>query len=191
MKIALYFGSFNPVHVGHLIIANHVLNETEVDRLWFVVSPHNPLKQENGLLNEYHRLHLVQTAIADDPRMKASDIEFHLPRPSYTIDTLTYLKEKYPEHEFLIVMGSDSFSNIKKWKNYELLLRDYKILIYQRPGFVVDSPATANATVLQAPLLEISATRLREMILKGKSIRYMVPDKVREEIEAGGYYGVR
>lgn len=191
MKIALYFGSFNPVHVGHLIIANHVLNETEVDRLWFVVSPHNPLKQENGLLNEYHRLHLVQTAIADDPRMKASDIEFHLPRPSYTIDTLTYLKEKYPEHEFLIVMGSDSFSNIKKWKNYELLLRDYKILVYQRPGFVVDSPATANATVLQAPLLEISATRLREMILKGKSIRYMVPDKVREEIEAGGYYGVR
>lgn len=191
MKIALYFGSFNPVHVGHLIIANHVLNETEVDRLWFVVSPHNPLKQENGLLNEYHRLHLVQTAIADDPRMKASDIEFHLPRPSYTIDTLTYLKEKYPEHEFLIVMGSDSFSNIKKWKNYELLLRDYKILIYQRPGFVVDSPATANATVLQAPLLEISATRLREMILKGKSIRYMVPEKVREEIEAGGYYGAR
>lgn len=188
MKIALYFGSFNPVHVGHLIIANHVLNETEVDRLWFVVSPHNPLKQENGLLNEYHRLHLVQTAIADDPRMKASDIEFHLPRPSYTIDTLTYLKEKYPEHEFLIVMGSDSFSNIKKWKNYELLLRDYKILIYQRPGFMVDSPASANVTVLQAPLLEISATRLREMILKGKSIRYMVPDKVREEIEAGGYY---
>lgn len=191
MKIALYFGSFNPVHVGHLIIANHVLNETDVERLWFVVSPHNPLKQENGLLNEYHRLHLVQTAIGDDLRMKASDIEFHLPRPSYTIDTLTYLKEKYPEHEFRIVMGSDSFSNIKKWKNYELLLRDYKILIYQRPGFIVQAPENADTLILQAPLLEISATRLREMVQKGKSIRYMVPDKVREEIEAGGYYGAR
>lgn len=188
MKIALYFGSFNPVHVGHLIIANHVLNETEAERLWFVVSPHNPLKNENGLLNEYHRLHLVQTAIAEDPRMKASDIEFHLPRPSYTIDTLTYLKEKYPEHEFSIVMGSDSFSNIKKWKNHELLLRDYTIIIYQRPGFVVDAPAGSQVRILDAPLLEISATRIRELIQHGKSIRYMVPEKVREEIEAGGYY---
>lgn len=189
MKIALYFGSFNPVHVGHLIIANHVLNETNVERLWFVVSPHNPLKQENGLLNEYHRLHLVSTAIGDDPRMKASDIEFHLPRPSYTIDTLTYLKEKYPEHEFMVVMGSDSFSNIRKWKNYELLLRDHTILIYQRPGFAVDAPAGTSVKILDAPLLDISATRIREMIRNGKSIRYMVPDKVREEIEAGRYYG--
>lgn len=188
MKVVLYFGSFNPVHVGHLIIANHVLNETDADKLWFVVSPHNPLKQENGLLNEYHRLHLVQTAIEGDFRMKASDIEFHLPRPSFTIDTLTYLKEKYPEYEFRILMGSDSFTNIHKWKNYELLLRDYDIIIYNRPAFPVDSNATGRLTVLNAPLLEISATRIREMIRNGQSIRYMVPERVREEIEAGGYF---
>lgn len=188
MKIILYFGSFNPVHVGHLIIANHVLNETDADKLWFIVSPHNPLKQENGLLNEYHRLHLVQTAIEGDLRMKASDIEFHLPRPSFTIDTLTYLKEKYPEHEFRILMGSDSFSNIHKWKNYELLLRDYDIIIYNRPAFPVDPQAGGRLTILNAPLLEISATRIRELIRQGKSIRYMVPEKVREEIEAGGYF---
>src|SRR5687768_17339194 len=115
MKIGLYFGSFNPVHIGHLIIANYVLNETELEKIWFVVSPQNPFKQNKSLLNEYDRLHLLRTAIEDDTRMKASDIEFYLPKPSYTINTLTYLKEKYPQQDFFLIMGSDSFQNIDKW----------------------------------------------------------------------------
>ncbi|HQV61071.1 MAG TPA: nicotinate (nicotinamide) nucleotide adenylyltransferase, partial [Chitinophagaceae bacterium] len=118
MKIGLYFGSFNPVHVAHLIIANHILNETDIEKVWFVVSPQNPFKTENSLLNEYHRLHLVKLATENDNRIKASDIEFTLPKPSYTVNTLAYLAEKHPEHEFCIIMGSDSFQNLPKWKNY-------------------------------------------------------------------------
>ena len=135
MKIGLYFGSFNPVHAGHLIIASHILNETDIEKVWLVVSPQNPFKQENGLLNEYHRLHLVQLATEQDNRIKASDIEFGLPKPSYTINTLTYLAEKFPDHEFSIIMGSDSFQNLHKWKNAELIIRDYEIYVYPRPGF--------------------------------------------------------
>jgi nicotinate-nucleotide adenylyltransferase len=187
MKIGLYFGSFNPIHSGHLIIANHVLNSTPLERLWFVVSPQNPFKT-NGLLNEYDRLHLVRTATEEDPRIKVSDIEFQLPRPSYTIDTLTYLHEKYPEHEFSIVMGSDSFQNLHKWKNAEIIISRYPLYIYRRPGFEVNNIHGANISLVDAPLLQISATQIRELIRQGKSIRYMVPDKVREEIEKGGYY---
>ena len=187
MKIGLYFGSFNPVHNGHLIIASHVLNETDIDKVWFVVSPHNPLKAQHSLLNEYDRLHLVRIAIEDDNRMRASDIEFSLPRPSYTIDTLTYLKEKYPADEFFIIMGSDSFQNIEKWKNYELVL-DHHVIIYYRPGFEIDQELSKRVTVLDAPLLQISATHIRELIRAGKSIRYLVPDKSREEIEQNRYY---
>src|SRR5215211_2217721 len=127
MKIGLYFGSFNPIHVGHLIIANHVLNETEVEKIWFLISPQNPFKTESQLLNEYHRLHLVRIATEDDPRIKASDIEFSLPKPSYTSTTLAYLGEKYPEHEFSIIMGSDSFQNIHKWKNSEAITSNHFI----------------------------------------------------------------
>lgn len=188
MKIGLYFGSFNPIHVAHLIIANHILNETTIQKVWFVVSPQNPLKHSSGLLNEYHRLHLVKQALGDDTRMKASDIEFSLPKPSYTITTLAYLREKYTEHQFCIIMGSDSFQNIHKWKNHEVILRDYEIFIYRRPGFETVSPASGTITVVNAPLLELSATQIRKYIKEGKSIRYLVPDSVREEIEKGGYY---
>jgi nicotinate-nucleotide adenylyltransferase len=189
MKIALYFGSFNPIHNGHLIIANHILNETDHDKLWFVISPQNPLKQSNHLLNEFDRLFLVQTAIEGDIRMRASDIEFHLPRPSYTINTLTYLKEKYPDDEFSVVMGSDSFSNIQNWKNADVLKKNYSILIYKRPGFEVTAPPNSNIQILQAPLLDISSSAIRALIKMKKSIRYLVPEKVREEIEKGHYYG--
>ena len=188
MKIGLYFGSFNPIHVAHLIIANHILNQTGLERVWFVVSPQNPFKKENSLLNEYHRLHLVRLAIEEDPRMKASDIEFGLPRPSYTVDTLTYLREKYPEHEFSLIMGSDSFQNISKWKNPEIILNNYTIYIYRRPGFEINSTENKHIIVVDAPLLQLSATHLRKLVAEGKSIRYMVPEKVYDEIQKGRYY---
>jgi nicotinate-nucleotide adenylyltransferase len=188
MKIGLYFGSFNPVHIGHLIIANFALNETELDKVWFIVSPQNPFKTENQLLNEYHRLHLVRLATEEDSRIKASDIEFNLPTPSYTVNTLAYLHEKYTEHQFSIIMGSDSFQNLNKWKNYEVILKSCPIYVYKRPGFEIDNSIKADLHVLDAPLLQISASQIRQFVKQKKSIRYMVPDKVFDEIEKGGYY---
>ena len=137
MKVGLYFGSFNPIHIGHLIIANYVVNNTGLDRVWFVVSPQNPFKKSASLLNEYHRLHLVNTAIDGETKLKTSNVEFKLPKPSYTIDTLTYLSEKYPQHKFSIVMGSDGFKNLDGWKNYKTLVSNYSFFIYNRPGFII------------------------------------------------------
>ena len=188
MKIGLYFGSFNPIHIGHLIVASYVANHTEMQQVWFVVSPQNPLKPSSVLLNEYHRLHLVHMAVEEDLRLKASDVEFKLPRPSYTIDTLTYLQEKYPQHKFSIIMGSDSFQNLPRWKNFEQLVKNYPFIIYKRPGFEVTGMLNATVTILHAPQLEISATEIRDNIKSGKTIRYIVPDKVREEIEQNSYY---
>jgi nicotinate-nucleotide adenylyltransferase len=188
MKTGLYFGSFNPVHTAHLIIASHVLNETPIEKVWFVISPQNPFKEESNLLNEYHRLHLVRVATEDDTRIKASDIEFGLPKPSYTVTTLAYLAEKYPEHEFSIIMGSDSFQNLAKWKNYEVIVKNYAIYVYRRPGFEIDNQLGATLHILDAPLLQLTATQIRKNIREGKSIRYMVPDKVLEEIERSNYY---
>jgi len=188
MKVGLYFGSFNPVHNGHLIIANYVLQHSGLEQVWFVVSPQNPLKQSSNLLNEYHRLHLVKQAIEGELTLKASDIEFGLPRPSYTIDTLTYLEEKYPENNFFVIMGSDSLQNIGKWKSGDLLLKRYPILVYQRPGFGVPEKVEKNTTLLKAPLLDISSTMIRKMVAAGQSIRYLVPDSVNEEILRSGYY---
>jgi nicotinate-nucleotide adenylyltransferase len=187
MKIGLYFGSFNPIHIGHLIIANHVAENTDVDQVWLVVSPQNPLKNSSTLLNKYHRLYLATIATEDNPLLKTTDIEFKLPSPSYTIDTLTYLMEKYPQHTFAVIMGSDSYLNLPKWKNYPLLINNYSFYIYTRPGFSVND-APANITVLDAPLLEISATTIRKLLQAGKSIRYLVPEKVQEEIEKNKYY---
>jgi nicotinate-nucleotide adenylyltransferase len=189
MKIGLYFGSFNPIHHGHLIIASYILNNCPVDQIWFVVSPQNPLKPAAGLLNEYHRLHLVQLAVEEVGNMRASDIEFKLPRPSYTIDTLTYLHEKYPTYQFSVIMGGDSFKNISHWKNHEVLLANYELYVYRRPGFELQiSSKKPNIHLIEAPYLEISATQIRENIKKGKSIRFLVPERVREEIEHNGYY---
>lgn len=188
MKIGLYFGSFNPIHVGHLIIASHLLNETNIEKIWLVVSPHNPFKQENGLLNEYHRLHLAKLATENDPRIRASDIEFTMPKPSYTVHTLAWLREKHPEHEFCLIMGADSFGNLHKWKNADVIIRDYDIYVYPRPGFTVENTINARLFTVEAPLLQLSATHIRKCITDGKSVRYMVPDVVLEEIEKGGYY---
>ena len=187
MNTGLYFGSFNPIHVGHLIIASHIADNSSLNQVWFVVSPQNPLKPSGSLLNEYHRLHLVQTAVDGDLRFKVTDVEFKLPKPSYTIDTLTYLKEKYPENNFTVIMGTDSFHNITKWKNYELLLKNYSFILYPRPGFEIkDTPA--NVQTIEAPLLEISSTAIRKNIKEGRSVRYLLSDAVREEIERSGYY---
>lgn len=190
MKIGLYFGSFNPIHIGHLIIANYISDNTEVDQIWFVVSPHNPLKKSSTLLNEYHRLYLVQIAIQDNLKFRCSDIEFRLPRPSFTIDTLTYLQEKYPHNNFVIIIGSDSLLNINKWKNSELLLKNFSFYVYQRPAFQVTQEHPANIIILNAPLLEISSTYVRNVIKIGKSVRYLVPEKVLEEIERNNYYKI-
>jgi nicotinate-nucleotide adenylyltransferase len=188
MKIGLYFGSFNPVHNAHLIIANYIAENTRLDQVWLVVSPQNPLKPANGLLNEYDRLHLVRLSIEGEKKLRVSDIEFKLPRPSFTIDTLTYLNEKYPEHLFSIIMGSDSFTNIGKWKNHELLLANYKIYIYVRPGFPVAEQALADIEIVKAPMLEISSTEIRKMIAANKSIRFWVPDVVFEELGKSSFY---
>ena len=188
MNIGLYFGSFNPIHHGHLIIANHMLNNAGLEQVWFIVSPQNPLKPAAGLLNEYHRLFLVQLSVENEPGLKASDIEFRLPKPSYTVDTLAYLQEKYPQHQFSVIMGSDSFQNLSRWKNYEHILQHYPIYVYRRPGFEVHNQTGGKVVVVDAPLLEISATHIRKAIKDGKSIRYLVPEKVLEEIERNGYY---
>ncbi len=188
MKIGLFFGSFNPIHTGHLIIANHVANNTDLQKIWFVVSPQNPLKQSSSLLNEYDRLHLINISIEGENKLKSSNVEFALPKPSYTVDTLTYLTEKYPEHEYFIIMGSDSFSNITKWKNFEIILKNYGLYIYQRPGFTIDKTLKRDLIILDAPLLEISSTRIRELIKNNKSIKFLVPDVVKEEIEKNSYY---
>lgn len=188
MKIGLYFGSFNPVHHGHLIIANHVVQSTDLEQVWFVISPQNPFKQNHSLLNEYHRLHLVQIATDGEKSLKASDIEFRLPKPSYTVTTLQYLEEKYPKYEFAIIMGSDSFQNLDKWKNANVIMERYQFYVYMRPGFPARDDLQVNKIVLDAPLLQISSTHIRELIRSGKSIRYLVPDKVRDEIEGNGYF---
>lgn len=191
MNIGLYFGSFNPVHNGHLIIAQHVLNETDLDKIWFVVSPQNPFKHQKALLNEYDRLHLVNMAIEGSGSLKAVDIEFKLPKPSYTINTLTYLSEKYPQHHFSIIMGSDSYQNINDWKNAETLKNNYSFYVYERPGFPVTPAENSRVFVLQAPLLQISATHIRELIQQNKSIRFLVPDVVKDEIERNHYYKLK
>lgn len=188
MKIGLYFGSFNPIHVGHLIIASHTINTTSIDQVWFVVSPQNPHKSSLTLLNENHRLSLIKLATENESKLKASNLEFKLPRPSYTIDTLTYIKEKYPAHEFTIIMGSDSFYNLPKWKNFELLIKNAALYIYERQNFKITNSIGAKIHILKAPLLEISSTYIRELIKKGKSIRYLVPDVVKEEIDKNNYY---
>lgn len=188
MTVGLYFGSFNPIHTGHCIIANHLVTHTSLDQVWLIISPQNPFKLAHTLLNEYHRLHLAQVAVQDTVNLKVSDIEFHLPKPSYTLDTLMHLQERYPHHRFIIIMGSDSLQNLSKWKNADIIKKNYEIYIYLRPGFPVNDEIYTKVKVLDAPLLQISSTHIRDYIRKRQSIRFLVPDKVMDEIEKNGYY---
>ena len=169
MKIGLFFGSFNPVHHGHLIIANHIAMTSDLQEIWFVVSPQNPFKKAGSLLNENHRYHLLQLAIEGELKLKTTNIEFKLPRPSYTINTLTYLKEKYPANSFSIIMGSDGFQNLDKWKNADIIIKNYPIIIYKRSGFEISNTHNASITITDAPLLDISSTHIRYLIKKGLS----------------------
>lgn len=188
MKIGLFFGSFNPVHHGHLIIANHIAQTSDLNEIWFVVSPQNPFKKAGSLLNENHRFHLLQLAIEGEKKLRVTNIEFKLPKPSYTINTLTYLKEKHPTHSFSIIMGSDGFQNLDKWKNAEIIIKEYPIIIYKRTGFEITTTHSASITITDAPLLEISSTHIRYLLKNSLSIRYLVPEIVKEEIENKGYY---
>lgn len=176
IKTGLYFGSFNPVHIGHLAIANYIIEYSELEQLWFVVSPQNPLKEKKSLLKDHHRLEMVRLALEGDDRFRVSDIEFKLPTPSYTIDTLSYLEEKYSGHLFQLVMGADQLRTYHKWKNADLIARNYHRLIYPRPGVDPDSlKSLPNATVVDAPLMEISSSLIRKAIKEGKDMRHLVP----------------
>lgn len=187
-KIGLFFGSFNPIHIGHMAIANYMLEFTDLDKIWFVISPHNPLKKKSSLLADYHRYEMVYRALEEEYDMRAVDIEFKMPQPSYTIDTLVRLKEKYPLHQFIVIMGGDSLVSIKKWKNYEALLDNYQIYVYQRPGSKHNQELHPHIKMFNAPQMDISASFIREAIKSGKEIKYFLPQKVWEYIKEMHFY---
>lgn len=190
MKTGLFFGSFNPIHVGHLIIGSYLIDFTDLDEVWYVVSPHNPLKDKASLLNEYERLEMVRIATEDEPRLKASDIEFTLSKPSYTIHTLLHLQEKYPGRQWVLIMGADTVPTLPKWKNYEQLMSNYDIYIYPRPDYILDENSLPGNMKLIAdvPIMEISASHIRNAIRQKKSVRYMLTEKVFQYIDKWGLY---
>ncbi len=188
-KVGLFFGSFNPIHTGHLIIASYMLEFTDLDDVWLVISPHNPLKEKKSLLADHHRYYMVQLAIEDNPRLRANNVEFKLPQPSYTIDTLVILEEKYPDNQFVLIAGTDIFPTFHKWKNYQELLKNYRFYIYRRPGYDAGPYADyPNVQIFDAPLMEISSSFIRQAIAEGRDVRYLVPDKVHQYIREMHFY---
>jgi nicotinate-nucleotide adenylyltransferase len=189
LKTGLFFGSFNPIHIGHLIIANIMAETTDLAKVWIVVSPQNPFKPSKALLHEFDRYDMVRAAVYDHYKIEASDIEFHLPKPSYTIHTLVHLAEKYPEKQFKVIMGEDNLTNFVKWKNHERILEDYGLYVYPRPGAQPSNLKThPNVKMVEAPVLDISATFIRKCVRNNQSIKFMVPDAVEEMIRTKGFY---
>lgn len=193
-KIGLFFGSFNPIHIGHLILANYILEKSDMDQVWFVVSPQNPFKEKKSLLKDYNRLDMVNLALTNYPKMRASNVEFSMPKPSYTTDTLAYLKEKYPENSFALIMGEDNLKSLHKWKNAENLIENNQIIVYPRK---VETEAVAeknpyldhkNIHLIDAPILELSATQIREMIKQNQNVRPMLPPEVFEYLDGSNFY---
>lgn len=181
MKIGLYFGTFNPIHVGHLIIANHMAEYSDLDQIWMVVTPHNPHKQKNSLLDDYHRLEMVHLATKEYPKIKPSDIEFKLPQPNFTVHTLAHLQEKFPHYEFALIMGEDNLNSLHKWKNYEVILQNHAIFVYPRLNSgVIDEQFINHPKVhrVGAPVIELSSTFIREGIKNGKNVRAVLPENV-------------
>ena len=191
MKIGLYFGTFNPIHIGHLIIANHMAEHSDLDQIWLVVTPHNPHKQKNTLLDDYHRLHMVHLATEDFPKIKPSDIEFKLPQPNYTINTLVHLQEKHPDYEFSLIMGEDNLNSFHKWKNYEAILQHHHIYVYPRlHSGEINTQFDNHSKIhrIDAPVVELSSTFIRENIKINKNVVPMLPHKVWEYVEHNLFY---
>lgn len=201
MKVALFFGSFNPIHIGHLIIANHLASSTDLEQIWFVVSPHNPLKNKSSLLDDTQRLQMVRIAVEDNPKFKASNIEFSLQQPSYTVNTLAHLKEKYPEHQFSLILGEDNLRNFHKWKNYQYILDNYHLFIYPRLKMEEEEFSKelgAEEEVIykhqnihfctDTPIMKISSSFIREQIKRGKDARYLLSEVVWNYVDEMRFY---
>jgi len=191
MKIGLYFGTFNPIHVGHLIIANHIAEYSGLDQVWMVVTPHNPLKKKDTLLDDYQRLHLVFLATEDYPKIKPSDIEFKLSQPNYTVNTLAHLQDKYPQYEFALIIGEDNLKTFNKWKNYETILQNHELYVYPRISSEIENLELKNhpkVHIIEAPVVEISSTFIRENIKNKKNVRPLLPSKVWEYIDHNNFY---
>lgn len=188
-RTALFFGSFNPIHVGHLIIANTMLQEDDIDEVWFVVSPHNPLKERSTLLADYHRMQMVQRAIDDNYNLRVCDIEMHLPKPSYTVVTLAALGEKYPDRKFCLIMGSDNLASFERWRNYEFILEHYHLMVYPRPSTehckLISHP---NVTMVDVPMMDISSSFIRHQIAAGKDVRYLLTEPVYKYLTEMHFY---
>ena len=191
MKIGLYFGTFNPIHIGHLIIANHFAEYSGLDQIWMVVTPHNPLKNKQTLLDDYQRLQLVFLATEDYPKIKPSDIEFKLAQPNYTVNTLAHLQDKHPQHEFSLIMGEDNLKSLHKWKNYEVILQNHDIFVYPRISSELETLSykdNPKIHINDAPIVEISSTFIRENIKNKKNVRPLLPEKVWEYIDHNNLY---
>lgn len=191
MKVGLFFGSFNPIHIGHLVIANHLVEYSDLDQVWFVVTPHNPFKKKSTLLDNYQRLEMVYRATKDYTKIKPCDIEFNLPQPNYTINTLVHLQEKYPKHEFALIMGEDNLESFHKWKNYELILENYNIYVYPRvPENTEKTELDGHKKIhhINAPIMELSSTFIRNAIKEGKNVQPMLPQHVWEYLDEMNFY---
>lgn len=190
-KVGLYFGTFNPIHIGHLAIANYLVENSDLKEIWMVVTPHNPHKKKSSLLDDYQRLHMVHLATDDYEKIKPSNIEFNLPQPNYTVNTLAHLKEKYPETDFTLIMGEDNLKSLPRWKNYKVLLDDFQIIVYPRisKGHVsIELRDHPNITKIDAPIMEISSTMIRNGIAQGQDLRYFLHQDVNTYLEEMNFY---